>query len=532
MLKSSLLLLGASGVALGDELTCGALKSLYQSQNADGETCCKGRVSLGDLTCEMDTPKLSDSAKTRFRAIQHSAQVAQYTTATNYSTALFYQFPHMDIGMCKGDDCFHECVGYDAEGTPCDKDTPWGMASTLRIVRGAVQKRIETLVDAPTKLSPHTHIEELFPAYGDIQFVTAEGCDDASSPGCELKNGIAVKLTNATRKPMINDFFSESSGIAGRGFEALNPGNIANQIVSAFPANAKLNGACESAETAAECLDRLVDETKQTGPVLLATQWGVQSYASSQFLGGIETNAISERAFAKFVEGDATKTHAYPDLARLTLLDPAGINLKLDACEIAADESVRNSLMFSGATPYIWKKEESEPCSGTVSRSSQRYDWYASTSEMLKLGKLLARLGRTDSGEQLISAHRVKDMVSNTVESGELGQSLTTMLNAGVLGVAGTGVAVFGQGAAEMGSALDFNDDIVHPNYRQVFGNAPFKGGYWIGAFGATLAWSFEAQTAYVLEVGSHFAGKTIGPDAVYKAHTVFIDESARLMQN
>ena len=40
------------------ELTCTDLKSLYQSVSPDGNTCCDGRVSFGDLTCTQEKPIL------------------------------------------------------------------------------------------------------------------------------------------------------------------------------------------------------------------------------------------------------------------------------------------------------------------------------------------------------------------------------------------------------------------------------------------------------------------------------------------
>lgn len=50
-MKSILVLLSAS-LTIGEELTCDSIKSLYQSQNTDGQSCCAGRVSLGDLKCD------------------------------------------------------------------------------------------------------------------------------------------------------------------------------------------------------------------------------------------------------------------------------------------------------------------------------------------------------------------------------------------------------------------------------------------------------------------------------------------------
>lgn len=541
MIYKIVTILGFATVSRGDELTCDAVKSLYTSQNSGGESCCSGRVSFGDLTCDPSVPKLSESVKTRFHSIQTGPQVAQYTSATNYSLAMMMQFPRMDVGMCVGDDCFHECSGYDTTDTPCEKDTLYPMQSTFRIVRGAVQKRIETMVGAPTKLSPHTFIGELFPAYDDLHFVTAEVCESDTSPGCEpmqlATSTVHVKFTNATRKPMISDFFSESCGIAGRGFEAYSPMNIANQLLDHFPANAKLNGKCAHEHTAAQCLDAQITEAIGVGGrVLLASHWGVHSYASSHWFGGVESLAISERAYAKLVEKDASRTHAYADLARTILLDPIGVTMKFDACEVEENERVREALLFSGESiPYIWKIEEQWPCTA-FSKSSQDVQWLVTTGEMLKLASFLARLGRTKSGTQLISAHLVKNLVTSTTDSDSMGSTLTTMLDAGHLGplaLLGTGgiTSQFGLGAAQIGSGNDFNGVPVLSNYRGVFVNAPFTGGWWVGANGHTMAWSFEAQTAYVLEVGSHFAGQAISPDTFYGPQIAFIDESARIIQ-
>jgi len=428
------------------------------------------------------------------------------------------KLPILDIEVCSGTDCFHECAGNDVfDGSVnCTTDAYFHAASINKVYLSLIDARVQTLIDDPGKYSYHTFLAELFPNFNEIEFKFAEDCNDVSVDGCHAVGNRNVTLVNAKRKPMVGDLFTESFGVAQTGFERYvgAAASLASADAGAtFGNSLLLNENCVANLTAIQCLEDKLQKVVESGkPILMETEFGVHSYGTGSAFSMTKMAAMQQAYYNFYDQG--LLDDSFHSFSRLLLQDHIGTDIRPNSCGVTVREMLHP---VDGITDVSLCNEAGNP--------HENYAMVTNVDSLTRLMRLIAHDGR--SGDvQLISAHLIRQIWHNAIDEDELGVSITTRLNSGLLAFGGMG-GHFGAGLNEMGQGAF--DEPTALNFRTPTTNSPVTGGYWVGVYGTFVGFSDEADTTIVYHNSAFFSGMAAYPAFVNRVRRIWIDESARV---